>query len=195
MSIDQVRLQFAEHMETTAKAGEVLPAMIEATGQAIVNSLLNGGKVLTCGIGASGSAAQYFASMLVNRFETERPSLPAIALNADAVSMAAIANDSAFIEVFAKPIRALGNPEDVLIAVSVDGFEPSIIQAVQAAHDREMQVCALTGREGGELVNLYSPQDIELRIPSFSLPRIQELHTLILHCLCDYIDQQLFGGV
>ena len=194
MSVDRIRQLFAESIETKAKAGEVLPTVIEAAGQAMVECLLNGGKILTCGNGGSAGDAQPFSSELLNRFEMERPALPAIALTTDSSTLTSIANDYSYNEIFSKQVRALGGSGDILLAISTSGNSANVIQAIQAAHDREMRVVAMTGKEGGEMVNLYGPNDIEIRVPATSTARIQEVHLLVIHSLCDYIDQQLFGG-
>lgn len=194
MSTDRVRQMFVDSIETKMQAAEVLPSAIVEAGQRMVESLLNGGKILTCGNGGSAGDAQHFSSELLNRFERERPALPAIALTTDSSTITSIANDYNYNEVFAKQIRALGNPGDVLMAVSTSGNSANVVQAIQAAHDREMIVVALTGNEGGKMAQLYSGQDVELRVPSTSTARIQEVHLVIIHALCDHIDNQLFGG-
>lgn len=163
-------------------------------GQVMVECLLNGGKILSCGNGGSAGDAQHFSSELLNRFEMERPALPAVALTTDSSTLTSIANDYSYNEIFSKQVRALGNGGDVLLAISTSGNSANVIQAIQAAHDRDMKVVAMTGREGGEMVNLYGPQDIEIRVPAHSTARIQEVHLLVIHALCDFIDQQLFGG-
>ncbi|KAF0808969.1 phosphoheptose isomerase [Alcanivorax sp. S71-1-4] len=185
---------FVDSIETKVQAAEVLPEVIEAAGQRMVESLLNGGKILTCGNGGSAGDAQHFSSELLNRFERERPALPAVALTTDSSTVTSIANDYSYNEIFSKQIRALGNAGDVLLAISTSGNSANVIQAVQAAHDRDMTVVALTGREGGEMANLYSAGDVEIRVPAKVTARIQEVHLLVIHALCDYIDQQLFGG-
>jgi len=194
MSTDRVRQMFVDSIETKMQAAEVLPSAIVEAGQRMVESLLNGGKILTCGNGGSAGDAQHFSSELLNRFERERPALPAIALTTDSSTITSIANDYNYNEVFAKQIRALGNPGDVLMAVSTSGNSANVVQAIQAAHDRDMVVVALTGNEGGKMAQLYSGQDVELRVPSASTARIQEVHLVIIHALCDHIDNQLFGG-
>ncbi|MCK0537939.1 phosphoheptose isomerase [Alcanivorax quisquiliarum] len=194
MSVERIRQMFVDSIETKVQAAEVLPAVIEAAGARMVESLLNGGKILTCGNGGSAGDAQHFSSELLNRFERERPALPAVALTTDSSTVTSIANDYSYNEIFSKQIRALGNAGDVLLAISTSGNSANVIQAVQAAHDRDMTVVALTGREGGEMANLYSAGDVEVRVPSKSTARIQEVHLVVIHALCDYIDQQLFGG-
>lgn len=194
MSVERIRQLFAESMETKARAADLLPDTILVAGQRMVECLLNGGKILTCGNGGSAGDAQHFSSELLNRFERERPALPAMALTTDSSTLTSIANDYSYNEVFSKQIRALGNKGDVLLAISTSGNSGNVIQAIQAAHDREMTVVAMTGREGGEMANLYSSGDVEIRVPANSTARIQEVHLVVIHALCDYIDQQLFGA-
>ncbi|WP_439650201.1 phosphoheptose isomerase [Isoalcanivorax beigongshangi] len=194
MSLDRIRQMFVDSIETKVQAAELLPELIQAAGQRMVESLLNGGKILTCGNGGSAGDAQHFSSELLNRFERERPALPAIALTTDSSTLTSIANDYSYNEVFSKQIRALGNAGDILLAISTSGNSANVIQAVQAAHDRDMIVVAMTGREGGEMANLYTANDVEIRVPSPVTARIQEVHLVVIHALCDYIDQQLFGG-
>ena len=150
--------------------------------------------MLSCGNGGSAGDAQHFSSELLNRFERERPSLPAIALTTDSSTITSIANDYSYNEIFSKQIRALGQPGDVLLAISTSGNSANIIQAIQAAHDREMIVVALTGRDGGDMASLLLPEDVEIRVPAKVTARIQEVHLLAIHCLCDLIDSQLFGS-
>jgi D-sedoheptulose 7-phosphate isomerase len=185
---------FQDSIETKRQAMQVLVPHIEHASQVMVNALLNEGKILSCGNGGSAGDAQHFSSELLNRFERERPSLPALALTTDSSTITSIANDYSYNEVFSKQIRALGQPGDVLLAISTSGNSANIIQAIQAAHDREMTVVALTGRDGGGMASLLLPEDIEIRVPSKITARIQEVHLLVIHCLCDQIDQQLFGS-
>lgn len=194
MSLQRVRQLFAESIETKMKAAEVLPDAILAAGQCMVECLLNGGKILSCGNGGSAGDAQHFSSELLNRFERERPALPAVALTTDASTVTSIANDYSYNEIFSKQIRALGNQGDVLLAISTSGNSANVVQAIQAAHDRGMKVVSLTGRDGGKMASLAAPGDVEVRVPAQSTARIQEVHLLVIHALCDHIDQQLFGG-
>lgn len=194
MSTNRIRQMFVDSIEAKMASAEVLPELIEAAGQRMVEALLNGGKILTCGNGGSAGDAQHFSSELLNRFERERPALPAIALTTDSSTLTSIANDYSYNEIFSKQIRALGNPSDVLLAISTSGNSANVIQAIQAAHDKGLVVIALTGRDGGKMAPLYTGADVELRVPSDSTARIQEVHLVIIHALCDYIDQQLFGG-
>ena len=161
----------------------------------ISDSLLNEGKVLSCGNGGSAGDAQHFSAELLNRFEIERPGLPAVALTTDSSTLTAIANDYEYDQIFSKQILALGTNRDVLLAISTSGNSPNIIKAVQAAHERNMQVLSLTGNKGGKLAKLLKGDDIEIRVPSDRTARIQEIHLLVIHCLCDIIDAILFGGV
>lgn len=194
MSLQRVRQLFAESIETKMKAAEALPEPILNAGQTMVECLLNGGKILSCGNGGSAGDAQHFSSELLNRFERERPALPAVALTTDASTVTSIANDYSYNEIFSKQIRALGNQGDVLLAISTSGNSANVVQAIQAAHDRGMKVVSLTGRDGGKMAALAAPGDVEVRVPAESTARIQEVHLLVIHALCDFIDQQLFGG-
>ncbi len=190
----RIRQLFTDSIETKTRAMDVLGPSIEQASQLMVNSLLSEGKLLACGNGGSAGDAQHFSSELLNRFERERPSLPAIALTTDSSTITSIANDYSYEEVFSKQIRALGQPGDVLLAISTSGNSGNVLQAIQAAHDRDMLVVALTGRDGGAMASLLLPEDVEIRVPARSTARIQEVHLLAIHCLCDLIDRQLFGS-
>lgn len=190
---DRLLRHFNASIETKNQSAELLPPLIEYAANIMVNSLLNGGKILSCGNGGSAGDSQHFSSELLNRFERERPSLPAIALTTDSSTVTSIANDYSYNEVFSKQIRALGNPGDVLLAISTSGNSGNVVQAIQAAHEREMQVVALTGKDGGSMASLMGPNDVEIRVPSDVTARIQEVHLLVIHCLCDLIDCSLFG--
>jgi len=190
----RIRLLFQASIDTKQQAMDILAPHIELASEVMVNALLNEGKMLACGNGGSASDAQHFSSELLNRFERERPSLPAIALTTDSATLTSIANDYSYNEIFSKQIRALGQPGDVLLAISTSGNSANIIQAIQAAHDREMIVVAMTGRDGGGMASLLLPEDVEIRVPSMVTARIQEVHLLTIHCLCDRIDSQLFGS-
>lgn len=190
----RIRQLFTDSIETKTRAMDVLGPPIEQASQLMVNALLSERKILSCGNGGSAGDAQHFSSELLNRFERERPSLPAIALTTDSSTITSIANDYSYEEVFSKQIRALGQAGDVLLAISTSGNSGNVIQAIQAAHDRDMQVVALTGRDGGTMTSLLLPDDVEIRVPARSTARIQEVHLLAIHCLCDLIDRQLFGS-
>lgn len=185
---------FDANIDSTLKCRDELPASIANAGENMVHCMLSDGKILTCGNGGSAFAAQHFVSRMLNRFERERPALPAITLTADSTTITAIANDYSFNEVFSKQIRALGQSSDILLAITTSGTSANIVQAVQAAHDRSMKVIALTGRDGGDVTRLLTHDDIEIRAPSQSSARIQENHLLIIHTLCDLIDRQIFGA-
>ncbi len=190
---DRINQHFQSSIETKQQSMAVLAPAIEQAGEMMVQSLLAGGKILTCGNGGSAGDAQHFSSELLNRFERERPSLPAIALTTDSSTLTSIANDYHYNEVFSKQIRALGNGNDILLAISTSGNSANVVQAIQAAHDREMRVVALTGKDGGDMASLLTADDMEIRVPSNITARIQEVHLLVIHCLCDFIDWQLFG--
>ena len=190
----RIRQLFNDSIETKARAVDVLTPQIELASQLMVNALLGEGKILACGNGGSAGDSQHFSPELLNRFERERPSLPAIALTTDSSTITSIANDYSYNEVFSKQIRALGQPGDILLAISTSGNSGNVVQAIQAAHDRDMHVVALTGRDGGEMAALLLPDDVEIRVPSRVTARIQEVHLLAIHCLCDLIDRQLFGS-
>ena len=190
----RIRQLFTDSIETKTRAMDVLGPSIEQASQLMVNALLSERKLLSCGNGGSAGDAQHFSSELLNRFERERPSLPAIALTTDSSTITSIANDYSYEEVFSKQIRALGQAGDVLLAISTSGNSANVMQAIQAAHDRDMRVVALTGRDGGAMTPLLLPDDVEIRVPARSTARIQEVHLLAIHCLCDLIDRQLFGS-
>ncbi|EAT10961.1 phosphoheptose isomerase [Bermanella marisrubri] len=190
---ERITQHFVDSIETKQQSVMELAPQIEQASASMVNALLNGGKILSCGNGGSAGDSQHFSSELLNRFERERPSLPAIALTTDSSTVTSIANDYSYNEVFSKQIRALGNEGDVLLAISTSGNSANVVQAIQAAHDRGMRVVALTGKDGGDMASLYQPDDIEIRVPSAVTARIQEVHLVVIHCLCDLIDWQLFG--
>jgi len=190
----RVRELFEASIQTKMEAVTVLSRPITDAAQLIVAQLLDGRKVLSCGNGGSAGDAQHFSSEMLNRFERERPGLPAIALTTDSSTLTSIANDYHYEEVFAKQIRALGQPGDVLLAISTSGNSENIVAAIDAAHEQEMRVIALTGHEGGDTAARIASNDVEIRVPSDSTARIQEVHLLVIHCLCDLIDQQLLGG-
>lgn len=192
-NIERIQHHFNESIQTKALAMDLLTDSIAQAAEHMVQCLLAGHKILACGNGGSAADSQHFAAEMLNRFEIERPSLPAIALTTDTSTLTSIANDYSYTEVFAKQIRALGQTGDVLLAISTSGNSANVQQAMLAAHDRGMTIVALTGREGGAMATLLQPNDVEIRVPAHSTARIQETHLLIIHCLCDLIDQQLFG--
>ncbi|MDC0221989.1 phosphoheptose isomerase [Gammaproteobacteria bacterium] len=191
---ERISNHFRESIETKQKSMHELIIPIQHAGNCMVRSLLNEGKILSCGNGGSASDAQHFSAELLNRFEKERPGLPAIALTTDSSTMTAIANDYTYNEIFSKQIRALGQAKDVLFAISTSGNSGNVIEAINAAHDRDITVVALTGKDGGKMAGLLRENDIEIRVPADRTARIQEVHLVVIHCLCDFIDTQLFGG-
>ncbi|MCZ6516208.1 MAG: phosphoheptose isomerase [Gammaproteobacteria bacterium] len=192
-SIEKIRSHFEESLETKRDAmASIIPAIAEA-GQLMVDSLRNGGKILSCGNGGSAGDAQHFSAELLNRFEIERPGLPAIALTTDSSTITAIANDYAYQDIFSKQVQALGGAADLLLAISTSGNSPNVVRAVDAAHEREMKVVALTGRDGGAILGALETTDVEIRVPAERTARIQEVHLLVIHTLCDFIDSALFG--
>jgi D-sedoheptulose 7-phosphate isomerase len=156
--------------------------------------LLNNGKILSCGNGGSAGDAQHFSAELLNRFEKERPGLPAVALTTDSSTLTAIANDYSYEEIFSKQVSALAQSGDVLLAISTSGNSVNVAAAMRAAHERGMVLVVLSGKDGGSMTDILTEQDIEIRVPSNRTARIQEVHLVVIHCLCDFIDTQLFGG-
>ncbi|KEY91083.1 dnaA initiator-associating protein [Candidatus Photodesmus blepharus] len=190
--LSSIKDSFTESIQIQIAAAEALPNFITHAAQAMVATLLNGNKILCCGNGGSSSNAQQFVACLLNRFETERPSLPAIALTADNITITAVANDSHYHDIFSKQVRALGQTGDVLLAISTSGNSKNIIKVMEAAVTRNMTIIALTGKDGGEMARLLGENDVEIRVPSHRRSRIHEVHMVTLHCLCDLIDQVLF---
>jgi len=189
----RIRGHFAESVQLKQDAAEVLTPDIARAAEILTESLFADGKILACGNGGSAADAQHFAAELVGRFERERPELPAIAMSTDTSLMTAIANDYSFEQIFAKQVRALGAKGDVLLAISTSGNSGNVIAAIEAAHAREMRVVALTGKGGGRIGELLRPADVNLCVPHNRTARIQEVHLLMIHCLCDAIDATLLG--
>ena len=192
--ISRIGQHFADSAQTKLDAIEMLAAPIAEAANAMVGCLLGNGKILACGNGGSAADAQHFAAELVGRFEMERQGLAAIALTTDSSIMTAVANDYGYTSVFERQVRALGHPGDVLLAISTSGNSASIIEAINAAHDNEMRVVALTGRGGGQMGEILTDGDLHICVPSERTARIQEVHLLTIHCLCDGIDCLLLGA-
>lgn len=190
--LESIKDSFTESIQTQIAAAELLPEHISKATMIMVQCLLDGNKILSCGNGGSAANAQHFASCLLNRFETERPSLPALSLSADTVTLTAVANDYHLDEVFSKQVRAFGQSGDVLLAISTSGNSKDIIRAIEAALSRDMIIVALTGKDGGEMAGLLGDKDVEIRIPSQRTARIQEAHLVTIHTLSDLIDQFIF---
>lgn len=193
MSIDSIQQQFLDSAETKRQAAAVMAPYIDAAVERMVGALTSGNKILACGNGGSAADAQHFAAELVGRFERERPGLAAIALTTDSSILTAIGNDYDFSKVFSKQVEALGQPGDILLALSTSGNSANVIAAIEASRQREMAVIALTGKGGGTIAGLLDEFDIHLCVPSERTARIQEVHLLTLHCLCDGIDEALLG--
>ncbi|MGZ8161631.1 MAG: SIS domain-containing protein [Methylobacter sp.] len=191
---DRIINHFSDTIQTQQDALTHLSELIEVASQRLVVTLLNDKKILTCGNGRSSTSAQLLSSALLNQFERERPSLPAFALTTDTATITAIANDYNFDDIFSKQLRALGQNGDMLVAYSDGGHSANIAKAITSAHDKGLSIIALTGKDGGMIAPLLNEKDLEIRVPSNSSARIQEIHVLITHCLCDLIDHQLFGG-
>lgn len=184
---------FQRSIEAKMQVGEELAPLIETAADHMVQALLSEKKILVCGNGPSAALAQIFASNLIDRFEKERPGLPAIWLGGNMASYTAIVADTQHQEVYAKPVRALGQEGDLLLLISSSGNATNLVQAMAAATDRGLTVIALTGRDGGEVGKRLSPMDLELCARVNSRSRIHEIHLLVLYCLCDLIDHKLFG--
>jgi D-sedoheptulose 7-phosphate isomerase len=196
MSIDlvaRVSRHFSDSAQTKLAAVDALAQPIARATELMVECLLASGKILACGNGGSAADSQHFAAEMLNRFERERPGLAAMALTTDTSTLTSIANDYDYKQVFSKQILALGQPNDVLLAISTSGNSPNVVAAVRAAHEREMKVVALTGRGGGEIGKQLAAGDVHLCVPHSTTARIQEVHLLALHCLCDGIDCLLLG--
>ena len=189
----RIQQQFFDSADLKYAAAEPLSKSIAEAVDAVMGSITGGGKVMACGNGGSAADAQHFAAELVGRFERERPGLAAIALTTDTSILTAIGNDYDFASIYSKQVQALGQPGDVLIAISTSGNSANVLAAIEAAHAREMTVVALTGRTGGRLRALLSDTDVLIAVPHDRTARIQEVHLLSLHCLCDAIDFQLLG--
>jgi D-sedoheptulose 7-phosphate isomerase len=191
--IARISQQFTDSAQTKLQAVEILAAPIAEAIETMVRCLMSNGKIMACGNGGSAADSQHFAAELLNRFEKERPGLAAMALTTDTSTLTSIANDYDFVQIFSKQVRALGQPGDVLLAISTSGNSPNVIDAIAAAHDRDVRVVALTGKTGGKIAGMLREGDVHLCVPADRTARIQEVHLLVLHCLCDGIDCMLLG--
>ena len=192
--VNRARDPFTESIATKeASAGQLVDRIV-AAGRLMSDALLDDGKILSCGNGGSAADSQHFSSELLNRFEMERPGLPAIALTTDSSTLTSISNDYSYDEIFSKQVRALGKSQDVLLGISTSGNSENVIRAIAAAHERGMNVVALTGCDGGRMANVFAEGDVEIRVPATRTARIQEVHLLVIHCLCDLIDTTLLGA-
>ena len=192
--IQRVQQHFVESIEAKQLSMGALSPAIAIAAEKIVQSLIADGKILACGNGGSSADAQHFAAEMVGRFERERPGLPAIALTTDSSALTAIANDYDFDLVFSKQVHALGRAGDILLAISTSGNSANVISAIHAAHDRNMVVLAFTGRDGGQIADLLTGDDVHLCVPHPRTARIQEVHITAIHALCDAVDFMLLGG-
>jgi D-sedoheptulose 7-phosphate isomerase len=188
-----LRTHFEEGVELRRRMAETLPAQIARAGEALAAALKAGRKALACGNGGSAADSQHFAAEIVGRFERERPGMPAIALTVDSSALTAIANDYDWDRVFAKQVQALGQPGDVLLAISTSGNSKNVVEAVRAAHAKDLAVIALTGRDGGEMGRMLRPGDFHLNVAHPRTMRVQEMHLTVIHCLCEVVDNVIFG--
>jgi DnaA initiator-associating protein len=190
-----VQNHFLENVEVKKAAAALLPNKIVSAASLMIESLKSGNKILCCGNGGSASDAQHFSAEMLNRFKIERPPLAAIALTTDTSTLTAIANDYSYDLIFAKQIEALGKEKDILLVISTSGNSQNILSAIERAHQSKMPVIALTGKNGGKIAKILDANDAEIRVPSEITARIQETHILIIHCICDVIEQSLFSKI
>lgn len=192
---ERVLQHFQESIATKQQASELLAEPAAAAADLMLQSLMEDGKILACGNGGSAADAQHFAAEMTGRFERERMGLAAIAITTDTSALTAIGNDYDFKRIFSKQVSALGRPGDVLLAISTSGNSANIIAAIEAAHEQDMRVVALTGRDGGKIAGLLGENDILLNVPHQRTARIQEIHILLIHALCDHIDTAILEGL
>ena len=188
-----LRRHFEEGIELRRRMAETLPAQIVRAGEALAAALKSGHKALACGNGGSAADSQHFAAEIVGRFERERPGMPAIALTVDSSALTAIANDYDFDRVFSKQVEALGQPGDVLLGISTSGNSKNVVEAIRAAHARGLAVIALTGRDGGAMAQMLRAGDFHLNVAHPRTMRVQEIHLLVIHCLCEVVDNVIYG--
>jgi D-sedoheptulose 7-phosphate isomerase len=191
--VTHLKGHFEEGIELRKRMAETMPAAIARAGAALAEALKAGRKVLACGNGGSAADSQHFAAEIVGRFERERPGMPAIALTVDTSALTAIANDYDFDRVFSKQVEALGQPGDVLLGISTSGNSKNVVEAIRAAHARDMVVIALTGRDGGAMGKMLRANDHHLNVAHPRTMRVQEIHLLAIHCLCEVVDNVIYG--
>lgn len=192
LQIQRIDELFSDSINSKQIAQKSLPTAIAKAGQQMVDALSRGNKIMACGNGGSAADAQHFSAELLNRFERERPELAAIALTTDSSTLTSIANDYSYDQVFAKQVRGLGQSGDVLLAISTSGNSSNVLEAIQSAHSKGISIVLLSGRDGGSIAKVLKDTDTEIRVPAQSTARIQEVHLLVLHCLCDQIDNTLY---
>lgn len=190
----RIQKAFIESADLKYQMAEVLPPTVASGVSILVDALTNGGKVLVCGNGGSAADAQHFAAEFTGRFERERPGLAAVALTTDTSALTAIGNDYGFDVVFSRQVQALGNPGDVLLAISTSGNSINVMRAIEMAHQQEMTVIALTGKDGGKMQGMMQETDLMINVPHNRTARVQEVHILVLHCLCEGVDNALLGA-
>jgi len=193
MLLQRIQQQFIDSADLKYQCAQSLSPVVEAAIQAVLASVTGGGKVLACGNGASAGGAQHFAASFIGRYERDRPELAALSLSADAAVLSGIANDFDARAVYARQVRALGHAGDVLLALTTTGNSANMLAAVEAAHERDMTVVALTGARGGRLGQMLRDTDVHVCVPHDQAARILEVHHLVLHCICDGVDAQLMG--
>lgn len=194
MNTQRILAHFQESADLKLKSAAALSSPISQAIELMFSALSNGNKILACGNGGSAADCQHFAAELVGRFERERFPLPAIALTTDTSIMTAVGNDYSFRDIFSKQVQAFGQAGDILLAISTSGNSANVLAAVEAALEREMRVVALTGKDGGALAKLLTDADVHINVPHSRTARIQEVHLVAIHCICDGIDVALFGG-
>ncbi len=192
--IARIHQHFNDSAHLKLQVADLLSEPLARASELLVQCLLDEGKILSCGNGGSAADAQHFSSELLNRFDRDRPGLAAIALTTDASTVTSIANDYAFEQVFSKQVTALGHKGDLLLAISTSGNSTNVVRAIEAAHEREMHIIALTGRDGGKMGELLTPGDVHICVPASITARIQEVHLLAIHCICDAVDCMLLGA-
>jgi D-sedoheptulose 7-phosphate isomerase len=193
-SDDYVNQAFATHMEHTAEAASALASTISKAADALAGALLMDGKIIACANGNANTLAQYFCTALLNRYDHDRPALPAINLGADATTYSAICRDNRFNDTFSRQVRAIGKPDDLLLVLVDDGHKANLIQAIQTAHDREMKVVVLSAKEKTDITSLLHAEDHEIPLHNLSPNQAAPLMLVIINTLCGLIEQKLFGG-